>query len=117
MDQLIATLYEMTLAMNSAFEEENYEELEKLLDQRYEIMSQIDILKSEKQGQGYPFSPQANALLKEIHMMDQQLNSKLTVNLEQTESLINQTKLNKQVSKKFLPYSNQTSGIFVDAKK
>ncbi|WP_318507740.1 hypothetical protein [Bacillus sp. T3] len=115
MKELIATLYEITLAMNKEFERENYEELDKLLIKRNNIMDKVDQIKSEDST--FRYSNETTTMLEKIAIMNHDLTTKLTVNLEHTKFLINQRKINKQVSKKFQPYSNQSSGIFVDAKK
>lgn len=115
MKEFVATLYEITLAMNKEFEQENYEELDKLLIKRNVIMDKVDQTKSEDPT--FNYSKELTAMLEKISIMDHALTMKLTVNLEHTKFLINQSQINKRVSKKFQPYSNQSSGIFVDAKK
>lgn len=115
MDELLAALYEMTLSMNRAFKEENYEELDRLLNDRNELILQVDLLKREDVN--FQYSKEASTVLEKIYKLDQELTEVLTENLAHTKTLLTQSKMNQQVSKKFLPYSNQTSGVFVDAKK
>lgn len=115
MDKLLTALYEITLSMNQAFKEEEYDEIDKLLNDRNELMLQVDLLKREDAH--FQYSKEASIVLEKIYKLDQELTNVLTENLANTKTLLNQSKMNKQVSKKFLPYSNQTSGVFLDAKK
>lgn len=113
MDKLITKLFDTTLTMKQLLDEENYQELDELLDERNMIIREIDAAKEEN----HQYSPQVIALLREMNAIDQQVTYQLTKALAETENLINQQKINQQVSKKFQPYSKQTSGVFLDENK
>ncbi|NMD69086.1 hypothetical protein HHO41_02210 [Bacillus sp. DNRA2] len=113
MVKLIDKLYNLTLTMKQALESEQYQELDELLDERNSLMAEIDRAK----GEGHQYSEQELSLLEEIKAIDNHVARQLTKALAVTEGLINQQKINKQVSKKFQPYSKQTSGVFFDKKK
>ncbi|WP_147535368.1 hypothetical protein [Bacillus marasmi] len=113
MDKLIAKLYDITLMMKQSLDEEDYEKLNELLDIRNMIIAEIEVAKTEH----HQYSQQAKLLLREMNLIDTQVTHQLIKAHAETESLINQQKINKQVSKKFQPYSKQTSGVFLDEKK
>lgn len=113
MDELIFKLHKTTLAMEQAIAQGDYQKLDKLLDERDSIIGKVDSVKVEKE----QYSPRATVLLREIEKIDRQITTKLIKSISETEAMINQQKMNKQVSKKFQPYSIQTSGVFLDEKK
>jgi predicted protein tyrosine phosphatase len=114
MEKLLAKMYEITMVMKQALDEEKYQEVEKLLDDRSRIIAEIDSVKNDQE---FQYSANAIALLKKIYVMDQQVKEKISENFAATQSRLKQIKVIKQVSKKFMPYSQQVSGIFLDAKK
>lgn len=113
MDELIFKLHKTTLAMEQAIAQGDYQKLDKLLDERNSIIGKVDSFKAENE----QYSPRATVLLREIEKIDRQITTKLIKSISETEAMINQQMMNKQVSKKFQPYSIQTSGVFLDEKK
>lgn len=115
MEELITTIYEITVKMNHTLTEENYEEFGKLLNERKEMMATVDNFRSDHPD--YQHTPKAKRLLTEVVRLDQRFTPLLNENITKTKNSINQMKKNKQVSKKYQSYIKQTNGVFVDAKK
>lgn len=115
MDELIITIYEITVNMDRALREEDFEEFDNQINLRTEAMLKVDDLKSNQPG--YKYSEAAKRLFEEITLLEQGMTLRLQENISETKIALNQLGLKKQVSKKYLPYIKQTSGVFLDAKK
>lgn len=115
MDEILKGIYEITHQMCSSLVEENYEEFEKLLNDRHTLMCKVDALKNQQKN--YEYTSKEQQLLKETYMLDQQMAPLLEKNLNETKILINQQKKQKLVSQQYRTYSKQTNGIFLDSKR
>jgi phosphorylcholine metabolism protein LicD len=115
MDKLIETIFGITLEMNRNLKEGNFEELEKLLNDRNTLMSRVDDLK--KQDTDFEYSSRSQQLLMDILTIDQLMAPQVAESLIETKSLLNQIKKQKQVSKQYTPYNKQTNGVFLDSKR
>jgi hypothetical protein len=115
MDELITTIYEITVDLNRVLKEENYQEFEKLLNTRNAMMIRVDNLKAEHPH--YQYSPKVKRLLEDTLYIDLCLTPLLKKNITETRNLLNQIKRNKKVSKKYYPYIKQTNGVFLDSRK
>jgi hypothetical protein len=115
MDELIATIYEITIKMHRTLKEENYETFEELLNERNTMMNRVDTWKAD-----HPLA-QSNQkekrLLEDALCLDQRMTPLLKENIIKIKTSIAHIKKNKQVSKKYRPFMKQTNGVFVDAKK
>ena len=115
MDELIEIIYENTVYMYQALKEENYDEFDKLLNKRNDMMIRVDKLKID-----YPHNQsyqKEKRLLEDTLSLDMLMTPLLKENIIKTKTSITQIKKNKQVSKKYHPYMKQTNGVFLDAKK
>lgn len=115
MDELITTIYEMTVSMGHALQEENYQEFENLVNKRNAMMIEVDAFKTK-----YPhsiYTPKAKQVLEETLCLEQSFTTLLKENITETKNSLNQIEKKKQVSKKYRPFINQTNGVFIDAKK
>ncbi|NYE06755.1 phosphoribosylanthranilate isomerase [Bacillus niacini] len=115
MDELIEDMYETTVQMHKALMEENIEEFEELLSKRNEMMIAVDERKANYSD--YMYSAKAKTIFEEIILIDQQITSLVQNEKDKNQLSLNQLKNNKQVSKKYQPYSKQTYGVFVDKSK
>jgi len=115
MEEILKSIYEVTLEMCSSLKEENYEEFEKLLNDRQTLMSRVDAQKNHEKN--YVYTSNEQQLLKDTYLLDQQMAPLLEENLKQVKSLINQQKKQKLVSQQYRTYSKQTNGIFLDSKR
>ncbi|WP_312470791.1 hypothetical protein [Neobacillus sp.] len=115
MDELIATIYDITVDMDRALKEENFEDFEQLLNNRNSMMIQVEAFKTDHPEYQYP--AKAKQLLEDARCLDQRLTFLLKENITETQNSLIQIKQNKQVSKKFRPYLKQTNGVFLDSKK
>jgi hypothetical protein len=115
MEEILRSIYEITLKMCSSLKEENYEEFEKLLNDRHALMCRVDALKNQEKN--YMYTTVEQQLLKDTYILDQQMAPLLEKNLKETKSLINQQKKQKLVSQQYRTYSKQTNGIFLDSKR
>ncbi|MGG3564713.1 hypothetical protein ABES03_24255 [Neobacillus rhizosphaerae] len=115
MEEILRSIYEITLKMCSSLKEENYEEFEKQLNDRQTLMSRVDAQKNHEKNYVYTLIEQQ--LLKDTYLLDQHMAPLLEKNLKETESLINQQKKQKLVSQQYRTYSKQTNGIFLDSKR
>jgi hypothetical protein len=115
LEELIAKIYEITVAMHHTLEEENDLELEKLLNDRNTLMNKVDIIRAENPGQQY--SPLEKKMLEDTQRLDQSLMLLIKENQTKSLAILNQLKKKKQVSKEYYPHSRQTNGVFIDAKK
>ncbi|WHZ05408.1 flagellar protein FliT [Neobacillus sp. YX16] len=115
MDELITNIYETTVHMQKALEKEDFEEFEELLSKRNEMMITVDEWKASHSEHRY--SAKAKTIFEDIIRLDQQLTSFVQNEKNKAQHSLNQLKNNKQVSMKYLPYSKQTNGVFVDKSK
>jgi chorismate mutase len=113
--ELIKSIYVITLDVESAIKEDNYEEVEKLLSERNTLMNQVDSFKAEHPT--FEHSENEKQMLEDTLSLDKKLTSLLKENISETQTNLNQMKKEKQVAKKYHPYSKQTSGVFLDEKK
>ncbi|MDQ1146287.1 tRNA nucleotidyltransferase/poly(A) polymerase [Bacillus sp. SORGH_AS 510] len=115
MNELLKKIYEVTVEMCHLLKEENYEEFEKLLDDRNTLMCKVDELKNSVNG--YVYSSSELKLLKDTFQLDQEFAPLLEKKLSETKILINQQKKQKLVSQQYRNYTKQTNGIFLDSKR
>lgn len=115
MEELLTAIYEITTNLHRALNEENFVEFDQLLDDRNAMMMKVDRFRSANPS--YQYTAKAKQLLEDSHSLDQRLTSFLRENMTETKNSLNQIKQNKQVSKKYRPYLNQTNGVFLDSKK
>jgi hypothetical protein len=115
MDELIATIYEITVAMDRSVREENYEEFEKLLNDRNTMMMRVDTLLADNPR--YQYTENAKKMLEDTRLFDQNLIPLVKESQAKTRTFLNQIKKNQHVSKNYQPYIKQTNGVFIDAKK
>lgn len=104
-NKTLTEMVEMTEKMVSLLEKEQYEDFEKQLDKRQQM---IDLLKN------YKFQEEEVPFLQKIYSLDQHMIPLIQKNMENTKNQINMIKNQKVVSKKFRPYLKQTSGVFLD---
>lgn len=115
MDELIVTIYEITLDMNRSLKEGNFEEFEKLLNDRNTLISRVDDLKNKDTD--FDYTSRAQQLLKDILIIDQLMAPQVEKSVIEIKALLNQIKKQKQVSKQYTPYIKQTNGVFLDSKR
>ncbi|PFP30781.1 hypothetical protein COJ96_02120 [Bacillus sp. AFS073361] len=115
MEELIKSIYKITVDLIRILNEENYQEFEKQLNDRDFLMNKVDIWRAEQPL--YQYTPKEKQLLEDILRLDEQFISILKGNLDKTRTLLNQIKNKKMVSKKYHPYMKQTNGAFLDARK
>ncbi|ETI69352.1 flagellar protein FliT [Neobacillus vireti] len=115
MDELITRIYDITLEMNRALEDDDYEKFDQLLNTRNSMMIKVDTLRAEHPG--YQYTAKERQLLEDIRCFDQRLTSLLKENISETQHSLNQMKQQKQVTKKYRPFIKQTNGVFLDSKK
>jgi hypothetical protein len=112
MDELIATIFDLTVDMIGSLEKEDYEGFEQLLLIRSEIMVKVDAIRADSPD--FKYSPKAKQFLKDTMSLDQSLTPLLKENITKTKIILNQIKNNKQISRKYQPIINQSNGVFVD---
>jgi hypothetical protein len=115
MDELIATIFDLTVDMSSSLEKGDFEGFEQLLLIRSEIMVKVDAIRADSPD--FQYSPKAKQLLKDTLSLDQNLTPLLKENITNTKTILNQIKNNKQISRKYQPIINQSNGVFVDSKQ
>ncbi|MFD0824966.1 flagellar protein FliT [Neobacillus sp. M.A.Huq-85] len=114
MDEMISMVYELTVEMERKLTSGDFEEFETLLSRRGNIMMKVESFKAENPD--FPYSPDSIKTIKETLSLDNQLTSQLKGNMNETQSALNQIKRDRQISKKYLPYIKQISGVFLDRK-
>ncbi|CRK80917.1 hypothetical protein [Neobacillus massiliamazoniensis] len=114
-DKLIRQIYEITVKMKDALQEEKYEIFEKLLNDRNVLMIQVDSIKEEQQH--FEYSTFAKRLLKDMIDLDHLMAPILNDNILKAQNNLNQIKKIHLVTQKYQPYFKQTNGAFVDSKK
>lgn len=112
---LVEAIYKMTLDLKHTYEEEKYEKIEQLLNDRNNLMQKLDELRAENDFHHY--SAKEKQLLEETFHLNQSLIPLVNEKMEEIKTILNQMKMNKQVSKKYQPYMKQTNGAFIDSKK
>ncbi|MFJ7726544.1 hypothetical protein ACIQXV_10290 [Neobacillus sp. NPDC097160] len=115
MDELITRIYDITVEMNHALKDDDYEKFDHLLNTRNSIMIKVDTVRAEIPG--FQYTAKEKQLLEETRTIDQRLTSLLKVNISETQHSLNQMKQKEQVTKKYRPYIKQTNGVFLDSKK
>lgn len=115
MEKLIRTIYDRTIDLTQAVEEENIESIDAILTERSILMIEADRLK--RADMHFQYSKDEIQLLEKTIMLDHKIGKKLVGLLNHNTALIQQFKKNMQVSQRFQPYSKQTNGVFVDKKK
>ncbi|WP_040209374.1 flagellar protein FliT [Neobacillus jeddahensis] len=115
MDELIKSIYQLTVEMTRAVTEENIDELEKYLTERNTLMAQVDSLKENDPNAQY--SPTAKRMLEETLRLDQQTHPQLKELLGKTGKLLQQIKVKRDISRKFNPYVKQINGAYIDTTK
>jgi hypothetical protein len=115
MDELIETIYDITIDLNRNLKEGNFVEFEILLNDRNTLMSRVDDLK--KQDTDFEYSSRSQQLLKDILIIDQLMVPQIEKSVIEIKALLNQIKKQKQVSKQYTPYIKQTNGVFLDSKR
>lgn len=114
MDEMISMVYELTVEMERKLNSGDFEEFEILLSRRGNMMMKVEAFKAD-----YPdfkYSSKSIQTIKDTLSLDDQLTSQLKWNMNETQSALNQIKRDRQISKKYLPYIKQTSGVFLDRK-
>lgn len=114
-DELIQSINEVTVKMVAVLQTGDYQEFEKLLVDRNALM-----LKVEEQKNGlidFEYSAKSKVILKETVRMNEQIVPFIEKEYLKTQTMINQLKMNKVMSKKYQPYIRQTYGAFVDTTK
>jgi hypothetical protein len=115
MDKLLTTIYEFTVNMDLALQQENYHEFENLVNKRNTMMINVDAFKAAHPH--YMYTREEKQLLEETLCLEQSFTSLLKENINETKNSLNQLEKKKQVSKKYRPYIKQTNGVFIDSKK
>jgi hypothetical protein len=115
MNQLIADIYEMTVKMGSMLEQGKIEEFLVLLDERGTMMGKVETLKLENPNYTYPVETKQK--LEATFKLDQLLIPQMEEMKTEASKALNQIKKNKQVSKSYMPYRQQTYGAFIDTNK
>ncbi|MEH7076571.1 flagellar protein FliT [Neobacillus drentensis] len=115
MDELIETIYELTIVMERILKEGAFEEFEELLNHRSALMIRVDEWKQEVTD--FQYSSKALEMLSNILTVDQQITPLVEKKLTEIKAQLNQLKKQKQVSKQYTPYSKQTNGVFLDSKR
>jgi chorismate mutase len=113
--ELIKSIYEITLDVESAIKEDNYEVVENLLSERNTLMNKVDAFKVDHPT--YEYSVNEKQMLEDTLSLDKKFTASLKENISETQTNLIQMKKEKQVAKKYHPYSKQTNGVFVDEKK
>lgn len=114
-DELIQTIKEITVNMKAALQTGDYQEFEKLLENRNALMLKIEELKSVTID--FYYSEKAKEVLTETVRLNEELFPFLEKEYNKTQTMINQVKINKVMSQKYQPYMRQTNGAFVDTTK
>ena len=115
MDELIETIYQLTVDMGPLLQKEDVEGFLGLLSERSVLMNKVDSSKEEQPE--YQYSLREKKLLEEILRLDQSYTPVLMERMAVTQTLLKQAKKIKAVSKKYHPYITQTSGAFIDSNK
>ncbi|MEH7439390.1 flagellar protein FliT [Neobacillus drentensis] len=115
MEELLKGIYELTVKMKHCLNVEDFEDFEKLTNERNTLMSKVDEMKIKEQN--YVYSSQEQQWLKNTLTIDQHMAPLLEEKLTETRVLLNQLKKQKQVSHQYRPIITQTSGIFLDSKR
>ncbi len=113
-NELTEAIYQTTEAMNRALLAGNEEEFDRLLNDRNRLMVKVDTLKAEDPE--FQYSQQAKQQLANALRLDQYMADQMKQNVAETQQLLQQTKVNKQVSNMYRPYYKQTNGAFIDSK-
>lgn len=114
-DELIQTIKDITIKMNDSLQSNDYQELEKLLADRNDVMLKVE--EEKKRVTHFQYSAKAKEILKETMELNEQLIPFIEKEYTKTGTMIHQVKMNKVVSKKYQPYMKQTNGAFVDTNK
>jgi aspartate-semialdehyde dehydrogenase len=115
MDELIQTIKEITVKMNAVSQAGDYQEFEKLLADRNDVMLKVE--EEKNRITDFEYSAKAKEILKETMALNKNLIPFIEKEYNKTETMINQVKMNKTVSRKYQPYMKQTNGAFVDTNK
>ncbi|MHC0038131.1 hypothetical protein [Pseudoneobacillus sp. C159] len=111
MIELLKKIFQITLDLERAINEEQYEEFENLLQIRLAAMSEVDEYKANHAGKNY--SDNEKQILRDIVQLNQMITKKTEELHNQIQQSMNKVNADKQLYK-YKPYFKQTSGIFVD---
>lgn len=114
-NQLIADIYDLTVEMRRALEEEDFDRFETLLEKRGVLMFKVETLKSENSDEGY--SSESRRYIEATIKLDQLLLPQVEEKKHHAGLMLKQIKQKKQVSEKYSPYRQQTYGAFIDTNK
>lgn len=114
-DELIQTIKDITVNMNAVLQTGDYQEFEKLLADRNGVMLKVEAEKNRMAD--FEYSAYAKEILKETLELNEKIIPFIEKEYTKTETMIQQVKINKVVSRKYQPYMKQTNGAFVDTNK
>lgn len=114
-DEMLHNIYEITVNMKDVLQKGDYQEFEKLLDDRNTFMLKIEEQKNRIAN--FEYSVKAKEIIQETIRMNEQIVPFLEKEFSNTETMIQQLKMNKVMSKKYQPYMRQTNGAFIDTTK
>jgi len=115
MNQLIDDIYETTVKIGSLLKQGKIDDFQVLLDQRGKMMGKVEALKLENPHYTYPVETKQK--LEATFQLDQLLIPQMEEMKTEASKALNQIKKNKQVSKSYMPYRQQTYGAFIDTNK
>ncbi|MGX6441620.1 hypothetical protein ACWM35_00115 [Neobacillus sp. K501] len=114
-DEMIQTIKDITVNMNTVLQTGDYQEFEKLLADRNGVMLKVEAEKNRMAD--FEYSAYAKEILKETLELNEKIIPFIEKEYTKTETMIQQVKINKVVSRKYQPYMKQTNGAFVDTNK
>lgn len=115
MNELISVIYEITVNMENNLIKEDFVEFDKLLNKREIMMMRVEAKKYEHIDLQYTLNDKQ--LMEETLRIDKRLKPMLKGSISKTQESLNQIKKNKQISKSYQPFIQQTNGVFLDKKK
>ncbi|WP_042355967.1 flagellar protein FliT [Bacillus rubiinfantis] len=114
-NELIQSIYNLTITIKQALLAEKEEELSQLLQEREQLMEKVMAQKSTVPN--FHYSSEAEQMMRDTLELDQEIKILVETALVKTKKELQKLKLNKQVSQLYRPYYKQTSGAFIDSKK
>jgi len=112
--QIVEEIGFVTNQMYNAFESENYEEMEKLLETRQNLFLQAD--EYMRENQGFQYDAGQKEILAQSLSLDRKLAAGLKENLAVNSFARNELKERSRATEGYSSYQNQTSGAFLDLK-
>lgn len=121
--ETLQQIHDLTQDIKYVVEQEDYDQLEELLDKRQSLMNKVNDVDIELQGlkidatANNTFLNEIKDILKETIELDREIKARLGQEMVSLKQKIKTLRGNKNLKQAYYPQQRQNSGYFIDRKK